>query len=186
MFTGIIQTIGTVDQINDKGNEQELCVTVPWGVTWRLKRGASIAVAGVCLTVVNKRWRRIFFDLSHETRLRTSLGECRVGDRLNIERSVRVGDEIGGHPISGHVYGVGTIVDVDDKLHEYTFQVDTSWMQHIHQKGFIAIDGCSLTVINPDPERGSFAVAFIPETLRSTTFGEKKVGDRVNIELDLK
>lgn len=185
MFTGIVQTIGTVHQIRKTGAEKELTLTVPWFVTRGLKRGTSVAVSGVCLTVVKKGFKKIVFDLSQETVEKTTLGKLSVGDHVNVERSARVGDEMGGHPISGHVYGVGAIIAVDPETKKYTVRVDPAWMQHIHQKGFIAIDGCSLTVVDPDKEAGTFSVAFIPETLRATTFGEKGAGSVVNVELQI-
>ena len=105
---------------------------------------------------------------------------------MNIERSAKMGDEIGGHPMSGHVSAMAEIVDVQESEHnkKMTFHIDPVWMKFIFSKGFIGLDGASLTVVDADKDRGTFKVWFIPETLRLTRFGNKQVGDKVNVEID--
>ncbi|MEK7532799.1 MAG: riboflavin synthase, partial [Patescibacteria group bacterium] len=107
-------------------------------------------------------------------------------DRVNIERSASLGDEIGGHLLSGHIMGTAEITDIDhsDNNHRVTFRAPREWMKYIFSKGFIALDGCSLTIVEVDKTASTFTVWLIPETLRVTTFGFKKVGDKVNVEID--
>jgi riboflavin synthase len=139
----------------------------------------------VCLTLVERAGTRLSFEVIAETQSLTTLGELHVGRRVSIERSAKVGDELGGHDVYGHVIGIGTIVGterVGEQL-DLTIEVPTSWMKLILHKGFIALDGSSLTVGNVDP-KGRFDVHLIPKTLRLTNFANKRVGDRVNVELD--
>lgn len=183
MFSGIVQCLVKVVQK----------ITREGGVTFVLdlgslakdvKIGASVAVSGVCLTVVKIDGNLLSFDLMQETLDKTTLGDLKEGDGANVERSVKFGDEIGGHRVSGHVTGVATIVNIETPPNNMivTLQGNAAWMDAIMPKGFIAIDGCSLTVV--DVKDDTFTVHLIPETLRVTTFGAKGVGDRVNIELD--
>ncbi len=149
-----------------------------------LRLGASISVDGVCLTVVDFSGRRVSFEAVAETLSRTTLGELRVGREVSVERSCRVGDELGGHDVYGHVVGTGTVVArafVGEQL-DLAIGVPAAWMRYILPKGFIALDGSSLTVGEVRPE--GFDVHLIPETLRVTNLGRKQVGDRVNVELD--
>ncbi|HEX4352588.1 MAG TPA: riboflavin synthase subunit alpha, partial [Polyangiales bacterium] len=149
------------------------------------QNGASIAVDGVCLTLVERAGSRLSFEVIEETRSLTTLGELQVGRKVSIERSAKVGDELGGHDVYGHVIGTGTIVKtqrVGEQL-DLTLAVPAAWMKFILHKGFIALDGSSLTVGDVDPE-GRFDVHLIPETQRLTNFANKRVGDRINIELD--
>jgi riboflavin synthase len=141
---------------------------------------------GVCLTVAALDAQGVHFDVMAETLRLTTLGGFSAGDWVNVERSARVGDEIGGHPVSGHVDTTAVLVGIDqpENNHVLRFQVDPSWMKYIFSKGFLSINGCSLTVVAADRERGTFEVWLIPETLRLTTFSDKKVGDRVNIEVE--
>jgi riboflavin synthase len=109
------------------------------------------------------------------------------GDVVNIERSAKIGDEIGGHPMSGHVSAMVEVIEVQESENNkmMTFQVDPVWMRFIFSKGFIGLDGASLTVVDADKNKGTFKIWFIPETLRMTRFGNKQVGDKVNVEIDL-
>jgi riboflavin synthase len=149
-----------------------------------LQQGASVSIEGVCLTVSHIDGSRISFDMMGETLAKTTLGALKVGDRVNTERSIRADAEIGGHRVSGHVTGTAAIVNLETppNNHILTFECEPAWMEYILPKGFIALDGCSLTVVDALPN--GFTVHLIPETLRITTFGTKKVGDRVNLELD--
>lgn len=190
MFSGIVQTRRPVIDVVRK--EGALSVEIQLGeYAAGLRPGASVSVAGVCLTAIEIKDGRVWFDAMGETLERTTLGNVRVGDFVNIERSARVGDEIGGHRVSGHVMGKARIVKIEKTEGNcaMTFVCNPEWMQYILKKGFIALDGCSLTVVDvgPTPPLGgasSFSVHFIPETLRITTFGIKKEGDEVNLEID--
>lgn len=151
-----------------------------------LQHGASVAVDGACLTVTAIDGPHISFDLMGETLAKTTLGGLKEGDRVNIERSASLGDEIGGHLLSGHITGAAEILAIDqpDNNQVVTFRVPLEWMKYIFPKGFIALDGASLTLVDVDKTAGTFTVWLIPETLRITTFGFKKAGDRVNVEID--
>ena len=185
MFTGI--TRGTFPIVALERSPDLLRYTVDLGEEFAagLEPGASVSIDGVCQTVVRLDSGRIDFDAITETLERTTLGSLVEGTLVSVERSARVGDEIGGHDVSGHVLGTGEILEYrhDGDLCELKIGVDPAWMRFIQTKGFIAIDGSSLTVGERD-RAGWFWIHLIPETLRLTNFGRKKVGDRVNVELD--
>lgn len=149
--------------------------------------GASIAVSGVCLTVETASEHEVVFAVMQETLSKTTLGAIKVGDQVNIERAARYGDEIGGHQVSGHVFGMAKIVGLEEPTnnHVVTLQCPREWFKYILPKGYIALDGASLTIVNPQAEAGTFEVHLIPETLTVTTFGQKKAGDLVNVEFDV-
>lgn len=148
--------------------------------------GASIAIDGVCQTAVEREGSVVRFDAIRETLERTTLGRLEPGSRVSVERSVRVGDEIGGHEVSGHVFGTGEIVELRRESHDVAVEVriDADRMRYVMPKGFVALDGSSLTVGETDPAAGTFWVHLIPETLARTHFGTASVGDRINVELD--
>jgi riboflavin synthase len=143
-----------------------------------------VAIAGVCLTVISIDDSRLGFDVMGETLDKTSLSSLRVGDKVNGERSAKMGDEIGGHVMSGHIVGMAKIsaIDAPTNNHVVTLACDPRWMPYILPKGFIGLDGCSLTIVDVGPDW--FTVHLIPETLARTTFGQKRVGDTVNLEID--
>lgn len=183
MFSGIVQRQCSVKKMIP--SEGLLRFTVELNeLAEDVRIGASVAVSGVCLTVVEKTAKEVTFDVIQETLTKTTLGMIHEGDQVNIERSVRVGDEIGGHRVSGHVTGMATIRSIETPTNNWivTLGCDPVWIDYLLPKGFVALDGCSLTIV----EVGSdwFTVHLIPETLRVTTFGQKKVGDKVNLELD--
>ncbi len=184
MFTGIIQGMGTVRTIADKKGLRSFVVAAPSGFTRGLKLGASVSVSGACLTVTRVRGNAVSFDAMQETLQKTTLGTLTVGDRVNLERSATLGDEIGGHLVSGHVSGTGKIVSIKRPPNNciVRVRVDRALMPYIFSKGFIAIDGASLTIV--DVFADGFTVHLIPETLARTTFAARTVGDRVNIEID--
>jgi riboflavin synthase len=145
----------------------------------------------VCLTVTAIAPDGVAFDAIEETQRRSTLGRLRQGDRVNVERSARAGGEVGGHELSGHVDGTAEIVAVERPPgnHVITFRAARELMRYVFSKGFIALDGCSLTVVDVDRDagpgaNGTFTVHLIPETLRVTTFGDKGPGDRVNLEIE--
>lgn len=186
MFTGIIQDLVRVAWVQQKGNALRFSLVLANSSMNNLQLGASLAVDGVCLTVVHIEGNEVFFDVMAETLNVTTLKSIQVGQYRNIERSLTFGSEIGGHLVSGHVTAEATISSIEkgpNALQINTFECNPHWMKYILSKGFIALDGASLTVVDPTSE-GTFKVHFIPETLKRSSFGYKKVGDTVNLEID--
>lgn len=186
MFTGIIKGKFPVVKILDREGLRTFFVSLFPDLVEGLKIGASVAIDGVCFTATSIDGLNVSFDAMEETLRKTTIGELKEGDCVNIERSARMGDEIGGHIMSGHVSTTATIIDIHESENNkaMTFEVDPKWMRFIFSKGFISLDGASLTVVDAKKEEGEFDVWFIPETLRLTCFGEKKIGDHVNVEID--
>ena len=177
MFTGIVEELGTVKE--RQGPKLVIgCTTVLADVSL----GASIAVNGCCLTVVTWDAGAGWFaaDVTDESYARTQLGDLAVGDRVNLERPVRLADRLGGHLVQGHVDAVGTIVHPAPDL---KVEIPDALYRYVVEKGSITVDGVSLTVVHPAPD--GFTVAVIPHTADVTTLGHKTVGDRVNIEVDV-
>lgn len=185
MYSGITRGTRRVVEKRSFEGRIDLVVELEKDLSVHLELGASVACDGVCLTVAGIDGTRALFQVVAETLERTTLGELEVGSVVSVERSYRVGDELGGHELAGHVIGTGSISEVrrEGGRHDLRVSVPREWMKYIFPKGFIAVDGSSLTVGDTDPA-GSFALHLIPETLRLTKFGSKGVGDRVNIELD--
>lgn len=185
MYTGITRGTFPVVQTDRKPDLLTYQVELPEELLEGLECGASVSIDGVCQTVVSIENRRVRFDAISETLGLTTLGDLEEGQPVAVERSSRVGDEVGGHDVAGHVSGTGTIVSrkVEGNVWDLQIEVPEAWMRYITTKGFIAIDGSSLTVGERHPE-GSFWIHLIPETVRLTNLGDKKEGDRVNIELD--
>ncbi|HVF12827.1 MAG TPA: riboflavin synthase [Actinomycetota bacterium] len=177
MFTGIVESLGEVVTCLDS----RLVVAATFD---EVVLGESIAVDGVCLTVSGSRDSALEFDLAEETARRTTLGQVSPGTRVNLERSLRIGDRLGGHIMQGHVDGVAVISGVEqlDSSKQVTFAVPPEMERYLIEKGSVAVDGISLTVAGVAP--GSFWVAMIPETSKRTTLGSKRTGDNVNIEID--
>jgi riboflavin synthase len=186
MYTGIVQGKHPITSIDRLPGLHRIAVQLPPSLKEGLNLGSSVGVDGVCLTVAAMQDDRIAFDVMHETLTKTTLGTLNPGDSVHIERSAKAGDEIGGHPVSGHVDTTATIVGIETPANNFVMRlkVDPEWMRYIFSKGFLSIQGCSLTVVNADKPSGTFEVWLIPETLRLTTFGEKRSGDRVNIEVE--
>ncbi len=187
MFTGIIKGLFPVVSIRDQNGLRTFAIQLSSDLIEGLKTGASVAIDGVCFTVTSIDHTVVSFDAMEETLRKTTIGTLKEGDRVNIERSARMGDEIGGHIMSGHVSTLAEIVDIHETENNkaMTFKVDPSWMRFIFSKGFVSLDGASLTVVDANKIDGTFQVWFIPETLRLTRFGEKGIGDHVNVEIDL-
>jgi len=184
LFTGIIQTTGRVERRGTSGSGARLTIATPRPLP-RLGLGESIAVNGACLTVTARRDRRFTVEVSPETLRRTTLGKLAPGTRVNLERSLRMGDRMGGHIVQGHVDGVGRLEKItrDGDWLLYRFRGPRTLAPYLVEKGSIAVDGVSLTVFAC---RGpSFTVALIPHTLAQTALGERKPGDRVNLEADV-
>ncbi len=188
MFTGIVKGLGTVVSGHARPGLASFVVELPAGYADGLRIGASVAIDGVCLTAAGIDGDKVSFDAMQETLERTTVGSLVVGSRVNVERSYRVGDEVGGHVVSGHVTGTAEIVAVDapENNHVITFRAPKEWMKYILPKGFVALDGCSLTVVDVHRADATFTVWLIPETLKITTFGFKKSGDKANLEIDSK
>ena len=187
MFTGIITDIGTISAIEERG---DLRVTVQTGYdTTGIAIGASVANSGVCLTVVSKTANSISFDVSAETLRCTASGMWSQGARLNLERALKVGDELGGHIVPGHVDAVGQIaaITAEGDSKRFTFQIPASVAPYVAPKGSICLNGASLTVneVSDDDLGHWFTVNIIPHTAEWTTFGTAKAGDEVNIEIDV-
>lgn len=185
MFTGIVKALVEVKTLEKKPGLFTFGIDFPPEFIEALEGGASVAVDGVCLTATKIEGSRACFDAMTQTLSITTLGSLEVGDKVNVERSARFGDEIGGHILSGHVYGKAKITHIERPENNQfdTFEVPSEWMKYILPKGYIALDGVSLTIVDRDPS-GKFRVAFIPETLERTTFGFKNVGREVNVEID--
>ena len=183
MFTGIVSGTAPILRIAEGDGIRK--ITVDMGdFSDGLETGASVSLDGVCMTVVSMDSGEVTFDAISETLDRTTLSDRSEGDRLNVERSMRLGDELGGHILSGHVMGTAEIIEsrtVGEGL-DLLISIPEGCSPFILEKGFIAVDGMSLTVGKCD--EGSFGLHIIPETLRITTLDKKVVGDRVNIEID--
>jgi riboflavin synthase len=185
MFTGIILATGRITSIIDKGGDLELGVDAAGLDVARFAIGDSVCVQGVCLTVTRKDAPRFYADVSRETMAKTTLGKLGKGSRVNLEPSLRAGDPLGGHMVSGHVDAVGILrsTDQDARSWRLEFELPTTLMRYVAAKGSICINGVSLTVNHVAAQR--FAVNIIPHTHEVTTLGEAKIGDEVNIEIDV-
>ncbi len=180
MFSGIIEEVGTVESFDGA-----TLVVAASLVLDDLKVSESIMVAGACLTVVKLSDTTFTVETVPETLHRTSFGDLKSGDHMNLERSLRYGDRVGGHMVQGHVDGVGTARSVitDGNSRVIVFEAPENIIENVVEKGFIAIDGASLTVV--DRRSDSFSIAIIPFTLENTTFSELNEGSRVNLETDV-
>jgi len=185
VFTGIVQTQCVVVGVGDADGVRSLTVDLGDAVDG-LELGASVANNGACLTAREISGDLVSFDIIGETLDLTNLGDALVGDKVNIERSLKFGDELGGHLVSGHISGTAVVdeVLVDGGNCTMWFSSTASWMTYLLRKGWVTVDGVSLTVSNLDREHSRFGVSLIPETLRRTTLGSIREGDRVNIEPD--
>jgi riboflavin synthase len=190
MFTGIVQGTARIVDIIKKGNFQTHVVEFENPFLENLQIGASIAHNGCCLTVTKIDNRRVFFDLMQETLRITNLGDLKIGDHVNIERAAKFGDEIGGHQMSGHILFTAEISAVlkSENNCQIEFKIAQQYQRYIFTKGYIGIDGISLTIgdtkIETDSGESYFNVNLIPETLQRTNIGSKQPGDRINIEID--
>jgi riboflavin synthase len=190
MFTGIVQGIATVAALADRPGLRSFRLRFPPGFADGLTLGASVAVDGVCLTVTALHGEaEADFDVMQQSLALTTLAGLQVGSRINVERAARDGAEIGGHPLSGHVDFTATLAWIrrPENNHVLRLSVPAPWMRYVFAKGYIAINGASLTVAEAGREAGGagwFEVWLIPETLRMTTFGEKTEGSMLNIEIE--
>lgn len=188
MFTGLVSDVGSILSVEERGELRRIRIACSYDPQTILL-GASIACSGPCLTAVEigSENGRTFFDVdaAAETLARTTVGEWKPGRRVNLERSLKIGDELGGHIVTGHVDGVGTIVerrDFDGMAH-FDIEAPAELARFIAEKGSVCLDGTSLTVNSVAGNR--FTILLIPHTLEVTTWGERKTGDRLNLEVDL-
>jgi riboflavin synthase len=184
VFTGLIEVIGFVSEIEMRGEVTGIAFSSPWGLT-EIKTGDSIAVNGACLTVVGLTEKTFTVDVSKETIARTTLGQLKPMDRVNLERALSPLDRLGGHLVLGHVDGTATINRRREEGGSLilTFRTSEDLLLSIVEKGSVAIDGISLTV---NEVRGNeFSVTIIPYTFQRTTIGRRRLGDRVNVETDI-
>ncbi|WP_394648448.1 riboflavin synthase [uncultured Sphingomonas sp.] len=187
MFTGIVTDIGTIERVEERGDRR---VTIATAYdTAAIDLGASIACSGVCLTVVETQPGRFMVDVSGETVARTAPDQWRVGRRLNLERAMKLGDELGGHIVTGHVDGIADVIDVtaEGDSRRITFRVDAALAPFLATKGSVTIDGVSLTVnaVDDAADGTHFAINLIPHTQSVTTLGALDSGQAVNVEIDV-
>ena len=185
MFTGIVQKLAKVKGVGRDENLVRLSIHMEQ-LSIGLELGASVAINGVCLTVSEIKKEDVFFDVIPETLVTSNLDLLSSGSVVNVERSYKVGDEIGGHIVSGHVGSTAILSSKHQDEHDQvlTFKIESSWMKYIFHKGFVAVDGASLTVSSVDRSQDSFSVSLIPETISRTTLGLLDEGGSVNVEVE--
>ena len=184
MFTGIIKGTGTIVDINKNNSVLNLDVKIPQPIAKRLTIGDSLALDGVCLTVTGISDGNVSFDVVNETQNRTIISNYNKNSVINLETSLEFGQQVGGHLVSGHVQTLGTIkeVEIDGDAKNILFEIPDDYCKYIFEKGYIAINGCSLTI--GKVIKNTFYVHLIPETLRSTNLDSLIYGDTANLELD--
>lgn len=184
MFTGIITALGTIQTIEVDRPDIRYTIATPWDMD-AFAVGASIACSGCCLTLVQKTKNSFCVDVSRESLSKTNLSAWKEGTRINLESSLKMGDEMGGHIVSGHVDGLATIESItpDGGSHRLKIRVPQDLKKFIAPKGSVALDGVSLTVNEVDDD--VFGINIIPHTWEVTSFGQVRVGDRLNMEVDL-
>jgi len=185
MFTGLIEAVGTIARVDARGRDQSLRIEPGAELMADMEPGASVAVAGACLTAVEPDATGFRVDVSAETLEHTRLGDLAAGDRVNLERALLPTTRLGGHLVAGHVDGIGEIVRLEADGHSWRFDVQVSerLQRYIAPKGSICVDGISLTV--NAVEGRVFGVNIVPHTMSVTTLGEARLGDRVHLEVDL-
>ena len=184
MFTGIIEGVGSVRTVKKKDDGLELEIGCDFDLE-RTNIGESISVNGVCLTVTSRLGKSFWADVSGETVTVSTLGNLKAGDPVNLERALQVGSRLGGHIVQGHVDGVGKVFEIKEKKGsiQFTFEIPEQLNKYIVEKGSVAIDGVSLTVNRFEKNR--FSVTVIPHTKLKTTFSTLRIGDSVNLEVDI-
>lgn len=184
MFTGIVQATCEVAAIHKKDGLNTLEVAFEPDLHEGLAIGASVANNGVCLTVTQVVDDRVFFDVVEETLRLTNLANLSIGQSVNVERSLTFGSEIGGHILSGHIHTKAKVIDIShtEQHYDLTLGIEPKWMDYIFYKGFVGVNGCSLTV--GEVSDSGFKLHLIPETLKLTNLSQCKVGDELNIEID--
>ncbi|MDB2666211.1 riboflavin synthase subunit alpha [Gammaproteobacteria bacterium] len=184
MFTGIVSGQGIIHKIKNNADYASITIKVPAGFSKNLKRGASVAVNGVCLTAKKGATDLLEFDVITETLEKTNFKLLSKGNKVNLERSMKADTEIGGHLVSGHIHGVGIIKSINDRgqTKDLRIQPPASLMEYLFYKGYVGLNGCSLTI--GKVFKSSFNIHLIPETIKVTNFQKMKKGDLINIEID--
>ncbi|GAA4103077.1 riboflavin synthase subunit alpha [Zhongshania borealis] len=186
MYTGIVHGAYPLTSVVRKPGLHQFLIELPPELLEELNIGASVGLDGVCMTVTEINGNQLSFDAMQETLKTTTLGGVDVGDLVNVERSAKQGAEIGGHNISGHVDGCAEIIAIEQTENNCTlhFRLPPQLTKYVFKKGFVGVNGCSLTVADFKRDEATFSVCLIPETLRVTNLGQKSLGDWVNIEVD--
>ncbi len=196
MYGGIVYGAYPAEYVERRSGLISLGLKLPDPLLEGLTIGASVALDGVCLTVTaierdasgetERGGTIVRFDAMQQTLATTTLGEVQSADLLNVERSLSQGQEVGGHMVSGHVDGMAEVVGLEqpENNHVLTVKLPTDWMKYVFPKGYLALDGCSLTAAEVDKKTGHVTVYLIPETLRRTSFRDKKIGHMINFEVD--
>ena len=184
MFTGIVSGQGYIHKVKNNVDYTSITIKAPAGFSKNLKRGASVAVNGVCLTVKKGTTDLLEFDVITETLEKTNFNLLSKGNKVNLERSMKANTEIGGHLVSGHIHGVGVIKSINDRgqTKDLRIQPPASLMEYLFYKGYVGLNGCSLTI--GKVFKSSFNIHLIPETIKVTNFQKMKKGDLINIEID--
>jgi len=186
VFTGIIQEKARISKVEKLEDFSQIEIVTSSEFTEGIKVGASVSIDGVCLTVTSINAKNLTFDIIVETLNVTTLAKLQVSDLVNLERAARLGDEIGGHIISGHVSGIVKISEIKKSTNNHILflEANDELIKYIFPKGYISLNGISLTVGEVNRGENTFSVYLIPETLRITTMGDKKVGDMINLEIE--
>ncbi len=186
MYTGIVQAMLPIATVERQPGLMTFALDFDDELLTDLVTGASVAINGVCFTVTGIEGHRVSFDAIAETLSLSNIRDLQPGTAVNVERSARADAEIGGHILSGHVIGTARVLNVieSDNNRRLTFQGDSQWLKYVFNKGFLALNGCSLTVAAIDQLAATFSVNLIPETLARTNFALVDEGDEVNIEID--
>ena len=184
MFTGIVSGQGIIHKIKNNVDYASITIKAPADFSKNLKRGASVAVNGVCLTAKKGATDLLQFDVITETLEKTNFKLLSKGNKVNLERSMKANTEIGGHLVSGHIHGVGVIKSINDRgqTKDLRIQPPASLMEYLFYKGYVGLNGCSLTI--GKVFKSSFNIHLIPETIKVTNFQKMKKGDLINIEID--
>lgn len=184
MFTGIVSGQGYIHKVKNNFDYTSITIKAPAGFSKNLKRGASVAVNGVCLTAKKGATDLLQFDVITETLEKTNFKLLSKGNKVNLERSMKANTEIGGHLVSGHIHGVGVIKSINDRgqTKDLRIQPPASLMEYLFYKGYVGLNGCSLTI--GKVFKSSFNIHLIPETIKVTNFQKMKKGDLINIEID--
>ena len=186
MFTGIVQSLVAVTGVEEERDLSRIELDLG-ELAQGIELGASVAVNGTCLTVTRtSNTGGVCFDIIKETLDTTNLGTLTAGSLVNVERSFKVGDEVGGHIVSGHVTATASLCDLRHEGHDrvLTFALDVQWLRFVLHKGYVGVDGASITVSSVDRENSTFSISLIPETIERTTLGKLALGERVNVEVD--
>lgn len=186
MYTGIVQRMLPIAQLERKTGLMSFGLKFDSELLEGLEEGASVAVNGCCFTVTGFNEELVSFDAIQETLDITNLKHIKQGDQVNIERSAKSDAEVGGHVLSGHIVDTAEVIDIAETENNkrLTFKGNPDWLKYVFNKGYLAVNGCSLTVAHLDREQSSFSINLIPETLARTNFSLLKIGDEVNIEVE--